>query len=391
MSDRRSSRIFLVRTTASVCAAVFFFLILEVFSRIALAVYTKDPGALTRFNAISSIKEYRLRLIPYLSGREMYYKGTPCFTYKDEGGNTITYNSKGYRTKEFADTKSSVRIACFGGSSTFGTGCDDDQTWPYRLQCGLDEAAPGKYEVINAGFGSYNTALISNLFKNEFFRYKPDIVIFYCGYNEHTGGAVRLFGNSSKMRIFVRNIDLFLEYNSSLYFIMSRLLRKGMGFGIAAEGARITRAFKKNLGMIIDICSGSDIRCVIVKQPLYVKSESASGAASGALYSKYYEDPYFNEKTFRKIEVHVKDNRSSARYGKAYYYQSLLFEAIDDMKKENGEIVVLDHVNDMIAEQEKVGGLFIDIVHLSPVGNRRLAKNILDDGGFKKILRLYNK
>lgn len=387
MLKKKDPSVFFINIATMICAFVIFFLSLEITARAALAVYTRDAGALTRFSSPDSVKVYDLRLNSYLGGNDLYYKGTPNLTYKGEDGKTVSYNSKGYRTKEFEDSKSSIRIACFGESSTWGADCNNDETWPFYLQRELDKITPGKYEVINAGFGSYNTALMLNLLKNEFIRYGPDILILYCGFNEHTGGMVRSFGNTSKIQIFVYNTDLFLKANSSFYLILSRLFYKGMSFGAAAEGDRIAKTFKTNVNEIIRICRSNGINFVIVKQPLYLKSASPSGAAPGTLYSKYYGEAYFNEVTLRKIRNDLNQNISYARYGKTYYYQSLIFRSIDEIKSENKDIAAVDFVNDFIARQESSGVLFDDAVHLRPEGNERLAKDILNNADFKKILR----
>ena len=391
MPNEKGLRGFLINIMIMTFAAALFFLLIELTTRIVVSIYTRDAGVLTRFNKPDSIKVYDLKNTSYLSGKDLYYKGTSNLTYRDGGGYIVTYNSKGYRTKEFEDLKSSTRIACFGESSTWGAGCNNDETWPFYLQRGLDEIMPGRYEVINAGFGSYNTGLILNLFKNEFVKYRPDIIILYCGYNEHTGGLTRLFRNTSKIQVVMRKTDLFLKANSSFYLVLSRLLYKGMSFGIVTEGGRIVKIFKENLNEIINICEVNNIKCVIVKQPLYVKSESPSSGPPGFLYSKYYGSPYFNEDIFKKIESDIKNNLSYVKYGKTYYYQQLLFKSIDGIKSENGEITVVDFVNNFIGEQERTGKLFLDVVHLSPEGNKLLVKDMLDDGEFNKILRAYNK
>jgi len=78
------------------------------------------------------------------------------------------------------NTDSLVRIAIFGGSTTFGTGVTDKDTWPALLQ----EKLGRKYAVMNYGIPGYSTA--ENIIQMSLVapEKKPDIVIFYEGWND---------------------------------------------------------------------------------------------------------------------------------------------------------------------------------------------------------------
>lgn len=68
---------------------------------------------------------------------------------------TLTTNAAGYRGRELAPVKPAggFRVACLGGSTTFGFGVSlDDRTYPSVLEELLRAAAPGRpVEVLNAG------------------------------------------------------------------------------------------------------------------------------------------------------------------------------------------------------------------------------------------------
>lgn len=73
-----------------------------------------------------------------------------------------------------------IRIAVVGGSTTFGSGLSDEDTWPTRLQALL---GPG-YRVTNYGMPGYSTAegiIQMGLVVPES---RPDIVIFFEGWND---------------------------------------------------------------------------------------------------------------------------------------------------------------------------------------------------------------
>ena len=79
----------------------------------------------------------------------------PCDEYT-HANNCIerTYNSYGFRGDEFEKEKpdNTFRIFALGGSTTFGIGAEDNETWPVFLQKIMNEKITGKnIEVINFG------------------------------------------------------------------------------------------------------------------------------------------------------------------------------------------------------------------------------------------------
>jgi len=96
---------------------------------------------------------------------------------------TITSNSKGIRDRrEFSYTKppGTLRILALGDSFTFGTGVENDETWPARLEFHLREAGTVA-EVINAGVGAYGTDQTYLYYLAEGAKYGADLVVIgYC-------------------------------------------------------------------------------------------------------------------------------------------------------------------------------------------------------------------
>lgn len=94
-------------------------------------------------------------------------------------------NSLGYRSPEFtlARTPGTIRVVCFGDSSTFGIGTTMQDTWPSQLQTIL-QAEPNsagqsvdRYEVINAGVPGYTSYQGLQYMRQEIDRLQPDIVL----------------------------------------------------------------------------------------------------------------------------------------------------------------------------------------------------------------------
>lgn len=103
----------------------------------------------------------------------------------------FSINSLGLRGPEVALEKPPgvYRIACLGGSTTFGTNVSvDEATYPARLQALLNEQpdAPYEYEVLNAGVSGYNTAESLVNFALRLVEYDLDAIVVY-----HAGNDAR--------------------------------------------------------------------------------------------------------------------------------------------------------------------------------------------------------
>jgi len=101
--------------------------------------------------------------------------------------NVIRYNSERFRGPEFTKDKDEnmFRIFTVGGSTTFGSGVLDNQTYPYYLQEFYDEAnLDFKVEVINAGIPGAWSEHEVRLIKNRLLALDPDLFIIFDGWNE---------------------------------------------------------------------------------------------------------------------------------------------------------------------------------------------------------------
>ena len=95
----------------------------------------------------------------------------------------MEHNSHGFYGPEFnVEKKSGVfRIVCLGDSCThFGP-----DSYPDMLRVYLDEMAPGKFEVINAGVIGYTSFQGRRLLESEVLDWSPDLVTVYFGWNDH--------------------------------------------------------------------------------------------------------------------------------------------------------------------------------------------------------------
>ena len=104
-----------------------------------------------------------------------------------KSSNSATYNSEGFRGPEFLKEKpnNTYRIFVLGGSTTFGDGNDDNETWPYYLQ-EIFDAADLSYnvEVINAGTSSAWSGSETKMIREKILGYNPDMLMIYDGWND---------------------------------------------------------------------------------------------------------------------------------------------------------------------------------------------------------------
>lgn len=90
-------------------------------------------------------------------------------------------NSLGLRGPELAAQKPAgqKRILVLGASETFGLYEPPGGEFPARLQAILDQRAPGRYLVINAGFPGMSLPRLKFYYQKDLAKLKPDMVIIY--------------------------------------------------------------------------------------------------------------------------------------------------------------------------------------------------------------------
>ncbi len=86
-------------------------------------------------------------------------------------------SAKGWRPN------SSIRILAVGDSHTYGGSVPKGQEYPAQLQRFLDEAAPGRYSVLNVGIPGTNTSQVRHRLSLHLARWEPDLVLLWCGVN----------------------------------------------------------------------------------------------------------------------------------------------------------------------------------------------------------------
>jgi len=105
-----------------------------------------------------------------------------------QGNRTSVYiNNQGFRGPDFTQEKSenTFRVFAVGGSTTFGEGVLNNQTWPAILQTKFEDFdSPAKIEVINVGRPGWDSKKETDLIKNRLVNYEPDLFFVYDGIND---------------------------------------------------------------------------------------------------------------------------------------------------------------------------------------------------------------
>ncbi len=105
-------------------------------------------------------------------------------------GITYTHDSHGYRITP--DYQTNKKILTIGGSTTYGTSVNDEDTWPYLL----DEMLGEHYDVLNLAVPGHSTVqhvIMSAMSANDF---NPYMIIYHVGLNDLRNSHVDSVDNS---------------------------------------------------------------------------------------------------------------------------------------------------------------------------------------------------
>lgn len=271
----------------------------------------------------------------------------------------VSINQHGLRGAEIADPKTGLRIVVMGGSSTFGVGARDDETFPFLVEKVLREKHRGlSLEVVNAGIPGFDSSHILSMLEVEIVGLSPDILLLYIGLNDW-GIISRVSGDSLSV---LRRVHDFAMGHSMLYLSLQEKVQKSMTGDIhnlyQAEKLPIEKRaeetlhnqanwerFRNNLRRIAEVCQRNRIRLILATEAVDLQP---SETAKEAWYDKELWGPVYLKG--RKIV-----NAAAAENGLALVDAAEAFDRMDRT------------------------GLFLDLVHLSAEGNEKLAR-ILADG-----------
>ena len=105
----------------------------------------------------------------------------------DEERQILYYNNEGFRNKDFEVNKPDnvYRIFAVGGSTTFGNGVHDSESWPAYLQKIINNLKlEFTIEVINAGIPGSNSNHETKMVKERLIKFEPDMILVFDGVND---------------------------------------------------------------------------------------------------------------------------------------------------------------------------------------------------------------
>lgn len=215
------------------------------------------------------------------------------------------FNAQQFPAKKAEGT---LRIFCFGGSTTYGRPYQAQTAFPAWLEILLNAEEPDhEHEVINAGGISYASYRILQLIK-EAVKYEPDLFVVYTGHNEflETITYSNLINQPQALKVLVRTLDKTRLYRLVRFAVAparkaGRASQKAMPGEVEAnldriggfelyrrdekQKRQILDQFQYNINRIIDICKDAGIPIVFIAPVSNVsdfspfKSEPTAGLA----------------------------------------------------------------------------------------------------------------
>ena len=291
---------------------------------------------------------------------------------EERNGVRISHNSLGIRGPEFARPKPAglTRIVALGGSTTYGTGVSDHETWEYHLNRQLGT----NYEVIN--MGAPGGTSVENLGQSAllFSEVQPDLALYYLGWNDarvqHVKGlkadysdfhgkwmmAHGLGGRDMKARTaagYLLNRFIFHKFFPRMD--MDKVLKDAQGDAGALTDqidARALSLYERNLGLIIAICRQQGVRPIFIPQVLNY-AELTSDQPYGWL-------PFVRDRDLKKVIAAYNETlaKVAQREGVGYI----------------GEVL----------EPEYQAADFSDNGHFTNAGNEKFARAV--EAGLRRVL-----
>lgn len=159
--------------------------VMEVGVRALLLIRPDSLGQL-RPDIEKIISESPMEAHPYLA-----YAGKPGFESQPGAQIQKSHNQWGFRGEhvDLAKEPGVYRVACLGGSSTYGHGPSSDATtWPARLQHWLNDTKLAQHgrrvEVLNGGLSGWSTFESAVNLAFRMVEFQPDLVIVYHTIND---------------------------------------------------------------------------------------------------------------------------------------------------------------------------------------------------------------
>lgn len=250
-------------------------------------------------------------------------------------------------------------IACFGGSACWSTFCIHNQMWTHVLEMMLNARARDR--GLDLTFSVLNFGAPSNVVLNEIITYilfaqplTPDVVIAHDGYNDLIVGQVNdpfLLGQHQ-----IAYVDTFEEWAQILHNSGDRpRTQPADGRRTINAAPAILKAYAARKRQFMDIA-----------------------AASGSLFVWGLQPGYFSKGTLSDNERQATaDPNHAAPYGQQVLSMLPLYRLLTERLSPPAGACAIDFHTAFHAYGADET-LFVDHVHLTPAGDRRIAEGYAD-------------
>ena len=352
---------------------IFPIILIEILSQVVFLFYGEQNKYSILFKVFSN--QISQKIVEYRIDWDFSKNKMKPGVYQTDKGIEYIINSKGFRGNEFKTNKNKIRILSLGGSTTIGLESAEEKTYPYQLELLLNTNKKN-YEVINMGFPGKSLNFIKNLYFLEAANYNPDFIIIYSNRNSLMYDSSYINPKFSNV-IFIK-LNYFLQENIMTYRLMfkiyKRLINMNLKNGYLTSpwgGNRIPKEYllndyKNSLIEIINFSKKKETKVVLVKQAYNIKTQYLGNL------NEYSVDELIN--IYENKSLHPKFNLEDKEI-----FWLLLGTILNKKIHELGDyenVIIVDPVEKLIENDSN----FTDYIHLTPKGNRILAREI-----YKKI------
>ncbi len=329
------------------------------------AYYYFSNGRDARF-LTAPLGEVRLPLVYPYDPRQTHTELDPCSGRRI----TFTINEMGRGpSPSISKAPGRIRIMAVGASSTYGINNPDDATWPAFLEEELRRRYGSRVEVLNAGRPGYQLEDFLVLFPSQLIRYQPDIVLFYEGWNDtHLPVSAQVHHNVRRFNTYSR-IGSWASWAYGRSMLYTYLLEKTQFYQVGRQEKVVPEIppFQEKLTRFVQFLREHGVRPIFVLQVYNAPPEPAVRQLS-------LED---REAVREFILGRLKENRGMT-YDRLMRIRVLQAQVmVEEVRRlaQALDIQVIDPTPSFLAYQGKEP-LFCDVVHLTDVGNRILARAI---------------
>ena len=305
----------------------------------------------------------------------------------------------------FANNKA-IKVVLLGGSSMAGHGVLDNRcTIASFLERKLNSNDLNiKYEVLNAGQGSYYSPIELTYFVIELVNYRPDFVVALDGWNDFwhslpTNNLAAIYedwaipqrsGYQRRIEEFVNNVSIGSilgtvqndkRFRRVFWFTVDLIAGKHIksivepsqnGESIWGENSIYVRDkinktyshvpfFEKNWRSLIGAARANNIKPILLLQPeLYVSGKKLTNAEADRYIRSFRDEKLPREVYEKKITAFYKEAKQMVKRLKISF--------------PNSEDAIIEDISKMFIGESET--MFFDLIHYTHLGNRKIAELI---------------